>query len=476
VPQNPKPTRMLDSPATNTLQDETPANSLELSSMTRRELITTGGKLVVGAAVSSVFSPFTINVKAAPVKTLSFWQFYAPAGQVATQSKWFEDCVKGWNATHDVKVELQFVPVQDYMSGSKLQTSFASGEGPDIFIISPGDFLRYYNGGVLVDLTPYMEEAARKDLFPNVMETRIVDGKIYGLPMEVEPMAMYYSVKAFEEAGLSEKDIPKTWDQFLEIAHKLTKGNRFGCLFETTPGYYQTFTWYPFLWQGGGDIASADGKKSAFGSPATVQALKFWQDAIQQNVAPRNFLGGGGWDVVANLASGYCAMQNLGIWGVSALRENAKDFQYGVFPLPLPPKGEQKTILGGWAFVANAKGKNPEEAAKFCVWALGSMQDDSVQRVVDWCTKAKSDVSPRKSALEKGAAEGGYSSPAMKLFKDEIFPTGRGEPRVPPEVYKAVSDAIQACELGGADPKQTTEEASQRIESFLAGYTGAPLR
>jgi ABC-type glycerol-3-phosphate transport system substrate-binding protein len=60
------------------------------------------------------------------------------------------------------------------------------------------------------------------------------------------------------------------------------------------------------------------------------------------------------------------------IWGVSALRETAKDFEYGVFPLPLPPKGDARTVLGGWAFVANAKGKNPEEAAKFCVWALGS--------------------------------------------------------------------------------------------------------
>jgi hypothetical protein len=37
--------------------------------------------------------------------------------------------------------------------GSKPQTAFAAGQGPDIFIISPADFLRYYNGGVLVDLS-----------------------------------------------------------------------------------------------------------------------------------------------------------------------------------------------------------------------------------------------------------------------------------------------------------------------------------
>ena len=211
--------------------------------ITRRELLKTGGKVAAAAAMSSVFSPFFIQSARAATKTLSFWQFYAPNGISNLQSKWFVDCVAAWNATHDVKVELQYVPNNDYMNGTKLQTAFASGHGPDIFIISPGDFLRYYNGGVLTELTPYMEEEAKKDLFPNVMETRMVDGKIYGLPMEVEPMAMYYSVKAFDEAGLSEKDLPKTWDQFMEIAHKLTKGNRFGCLFETTPGYYQTFTW-----------------------------------------------------------------------------------------------------------------------------------------------------------------------------------------------------------------------------------------
>ena len=72
-----------------------------------------------------------------------------------------------------------------------------------------------------------------------------------------------------------------------------------------------------------------------------------------------------GGDVIANLASGFCAMHSLGIWGVSGLRDNAKDFRYGVFPNPLPPNGQQRNIFGGWAFVTNAKGKNPEEAAKF---------------------------------------------------------------------------------------------------------------
>ena len=94
--------------------------------------------------------------------------------------------------------------------------------GPDLFIISPGDFLRYYNGGVLLDLTPFMEETKPRRISSEGIGNRKVDDKIYGLPFEVEPMAMYYSVDAFNEAGLNENDVPKTWDQLIEVAKKLT--------------------------------------------------------------------------------------------------------------------------------------------------------------------------------------------------------------------------------------------------------------
>ncbi|MFL5661671.1 MAG: extracellular solute-binding protein [Ktedonobacteraceae bacterium] len=406
---------------------------------------------------------------------LSFWQFYGPGGQVKEQSQWFVDLANAWNKENQTQVKLQYLPPTDYIGGSKLQTSFASGAGPDVFLLSPGDFLRYYNGKVLLDLTPYIDSAAQKDLVPGVMGTRMVDGKIYGIPMEVEPMAFYYSLDAFEKAGLTEKDIPTSWDQLLEVAAKLKTSKRYGVMFETAPGYYQNFTWYPFMWQGGADAVDPATKKSGFNSPGAIQALKFWQDAVKRGIAPRTTLGGGGGDLVANLAAGYCAIQNVGIWGIAALKANAPDFKYGVFKLPTPAGGTYKTVAGGWAFVANAKGKNPEAAAQFCAWALASMKQDSIQRGVDWISKVKSDVGPRTTVMDLATQNGAFSSGPMKIFKDDVFPGARGEPRYPAEVYKAISDAIQACMLNGADPRQAAETASNTIDSFLAGYSGAAI-
>ena len=163
--------------------------------LNRRSLIKAGAGAAGGLGL---FGPSALPLisrrsAAAQGDALKFWQFYAPGGQVAEPGHVVRGhCVAGWNAQNDQQVELVYVPNSDYMDGTKLPTAFAAGEGPDLFIISPGDFLRYYNGGVLQDLTPFMEQEAIDDFFPDVLATRMVDGKVFGLPMEVEPMAMYY--------------------------------------------------------------------------------------------------------------------------------------------------------------------------------------------------------------------------------------------------------------------------------------------
>lgn len=459
-----------------------PVPGTDAAGISRRGFLhRTGGALVAAVAAGpavSLVAACGSGDGSGNAKELTFWNFYGPNEKTPTPqdkrlSSWFTKLTADWNTANDVKVNLHYIPVTEYISGSTLQTAFSSGQGPDIFLISPGDFLRYYNGGVLQDLTPHLSAEARSDYREGVLENRMVDGKVYGLPMEVEPLAMYYSVKAFESAGLSEADLPTTWDQLLGVAEKLTTNNRFGVMFETAPGYYQNFTWYPFMWMGGGN--AVQGNKSTFDSPATVQALKLWQDVVTRGLAPKKPQGNGGGDVTANLVAGYCAMQQTGIWSVSDLLGNNKDFQYGVFPLPSPPGGRVTTDLGGWAFVANAKGGNPDAAARFITWALGSTDKDGVERHRQWNTVIKTNLPPRKSVTQAAEAQGAFSSGAMATFANKIAPAGRPEPRYPAEVYQAISDAVQASQLGGADPGKAAADASAKIDGFLQGYQGAPI-
>ena len=175
-----------------------------------------------------------------------------------------------------------------------------SGQGPDLFIISPGDFLRYYNGGVLQDLTPFMEQEAIDDFFPDVLASRIVDGKVYGLPMEVEPMAMYYSLAAWDEAGLTDSDIPAdlgavargraATDDRSALRRALRYQSRL------LPELHLVSV---HVAGRGRDSGAGQQQQAACATPARSQALKFWQDAVNLGVAPRTVLGGGGWNVRA---------------------------------------------------------------------------------------------------------------------------------------------------------------------------------
>ena len=70
---------------------------------------------------------------------------------------------------------------------------------------------------------------------------------------------------------------------------------------------------------------------------------------------------------------------------------------------------------------------------------------------------------------------GAFEKPALKTFMEQVAPGGRAEPRYTPEVYKAISDAIQATMLGGAVPATAAAEASAKIDAFLSGYKGAPI-
>lgn len=463
-------------------------------SMSRRSFLSrgaaVGGSLFAGSSLVAACGGGDEGGSSGSGDTLEFWQWYSPAKGgdylVQAQSDWFAKVVDEWNKQGKAQIKLNFIPISQYITGTQLQAGFSARKGPDLFVISPGDFLRYYNAGILYDMTDALG-AGKDDFYASAMNTRTVDGRVYGIPMENEPILMYYSAKAFEKVGLSEADLPKTWDQMLDVADKLTTGKQFGLLFETTPSVYQNFTWYPFQWQAGGNVVDAPGKKSTFNSKATIDALTLWQETTKSKVAPTTVQGGGAGDLVANLASGYAAMAEMVTAGAAFLDSGAKDFEYGVFPLPAPTAGADPiTIMGGWAWCVNKGGKNPEAAAEFAAWAISGEQ--SVDRMVDWAFNAKRSLPTRKSVMQKAKDDGLFE-------KDKIMSTGafevmgldpnaldsgdtpfaRGEPRFTPEVVKAVTDAIQAAQLNGESPSEVAQRTSEQIDSVLSGYTGAPL-
>jgi multiple sugar transport system substrate-binding protein len=398
--------------------------------------------------VSSGFTKDRVQVR--------FWKFTDTFADAT-----IEKYIKLWNQSHpDIEVIFETFPWGDY-TGTKLSSAFATGQGPDVFFISPGDLLRYVNAGLAQPLEKYLSTEEIKDFLPATIQSVKVSGHIFAIPLEMEPVAIFYNKKIFKDLGLQE---PKIWSELLDTAHKLRKGEKYGIIVDVAPGYYQNFTWYPFIWSAGGDVISKDWKRALMTSQSGVSALKLWGDFIKEDVAPKTLPGSG--PDITMLGNGIADMMVCGFWGVKPLQADFPKYDFGVFPIPpIDNKHKSISVYGGWRLMVNAKSKNVEEAVKFAKW----MGVDQIDFPLEWCTVANSKFSPRKSVLKAG--EKYYSTPPNDIFS-KVLQTARSEPAFPPEIVKAVSDAIQGVMFGGLDAKVAAKQAETSITDFLKNYKG----
>lgn len=388
---------------------------------------------------------------------LKFWTFHTNA-----EREFMESLPEKYKAVNpNVNVTYENFPESDYM-GTKLTTAFAANSGPDVFVMSSGDFLKYANSGVAMDLTSYYTDAILNDFLPSSIDAVTVNNKIVGIPFEVELLGLYYNKDMFAAAGIN---VPKTWDDLISATQKLKKDDVAPLVIETTKGYYQNFTWYPFLWQTGANILDAATKTGTFEGDGVEKSLKLWGDLI--NAGAPSKLSIPLTNDISLLGTGKAAMQICGTWAVATLESEYKDTNIGLAPLPIPEGGKAATCAGGWKMMVNSKSTNPDAAAKFAMWAFA----EDVNVPLEWCTKTKFAYSPRKSVVEAGKEI--YSKGLREVFTNEIYDSAIGEPRYQAEIVNAVGDALQNVMFNKGNPKDEAKKANDKINEFLKSFEGA---
>ncbi len=394
---------------------------------------------------------------AAEKAELKFWTFHTNA-----EREFMEALPEKYKAVNpDANVIYENFPESDYM-GTKLTTAFAANAGPDVFAMSAGDFLKYANSGVAMDLTSYFTSDIINDFLPSSIDAVTVNNKIVGIPFEVELLGLYYNKDMFAAAGL---EAPKTWDELINATKVLKKDDVAPLIIETTKGYYQNFTWYPFLWQTGANILDASTKTGTFEGEGVEKSLQLWGDLIKAGAPSK--LSIPLTNDTSLLGTGKAAMQVCGTWAVASLESEYKDTNIGLVPLPIPEGGKAATCAGGWKMMVNSKSANPDAAAKFAMWAFA----EDVNIPLEWCTKTKFAYSPRKSVVEAGKDI--YTKGLREVFTNEIYDTAIGEPRYQAEIVNAVGDALQNVMFGNGDPKEEAKKANEKINAFLKAFEGA---
>lgn len=168
------------------------------------------------ASVSAPTEPFGDTVKYDPSVAIN-------DGKDITVELWewgsdelFQQVIDSYQAIHpNVTIKLVNNPWEDYWT--KLPLALDGENGPAIFNVHNS-----YHENIINYLAPL--EIPLEDLQADFtgVDAHVIDGKVYYIDYGMMTGSVYYNKAMWEAAGLTDSDIPKTWDELREVAKKLT--------------------------------------------------------------------------------------------------------------------------------------------------------------------------------------------------------------------------------------------------------------
>jgi len=114
----------------------------------------------------------------------------------------------------NIKVEVQPVKYDDYYT--MLKTKLAGGDVIDVFTLNAGFNTQLFaDGGYLMDITgqPFLSNFEE-----SVVKGQATDGKNFVMPLNANPIAVFYNKKIFSELSL---EVPRTYDAMIAAAEKI---------------------------------------------------------------------------------------------------------------------------------------------------------------------------------------------------------------------------------------------------------------
>lgn len=249
----------------------------------------------------------------------------------------------------NVTIVDNFTPVSTWSEYSnKIVTQVAGGQSPDIVNIAIEGARLLVSKNILAPLSEIIaaDDSAKEltdDVHPALSAPFNIDGKTWYIPHSWNNMVIYFNTKIFADAGL---ELPKedwTWDDFLELAMKLTTGEGDKKVFGFGIPYFN-FGLTPWLLTNSTYQLSDDWTKSNLNDPKVIEAVSFVRDLVHKHGVSPSVEGT---DTGNLFVSGRLAMSGWGHWPIQGfIANNFKDFDVQYWPRKTA--GTSVFGVGGW--------------------------------------------------------------------------------------------------------------------------------
>jgi len=419
--------------------------------------------LARAAGTIAVLLSTTAWVQAADISFLTHWGPDTVAKLEAAAATYTK-------AHPDTKITVRAVPFGDLLT--TLRSSGGGSDGATIAGIYDA-WLPDLSKDKLVAPVPDAIAADTKANWPaGVVGAASIGGTLYGIPNEIDVYALNYNKKLFEAAGISAP--PKTWDEFLADAEKLTDKSKnqqgFGMINSWAAGVLHPFA--SLLVSNGGDLV-ANGKP-VLDSKQAKETFELYETLIKKGysdpamaTADANTTG----PFLDNFVSGKTGMIIMANWWESALKAGMGDkfADIATAPIPVGPSGDRaRSISYSWMTVVNAKAPADEQKAAwdFLSWLNGPESGPNGASAMGDILMSMG-ILPSRTSDGKAFADRLSGDPFLKGYTDTLadakgFPVVLGGQEFSESLQKTL-EGMQFGQLSAADAQKTAQDDATEI-------------
>lgn len=234
-----------------------------------------------------------------------------------------------------------------------------AGAPVDLITVDVESIGTYAAAGILYDLTDLITDIGEDDFIQG--SRVIVDGKDYGFPYAGCSMLMFIRKDLLEANNL---EIPKTWDDLLNVAKTLTKDGMYGVCLPAGQNNCTTLWFNMFANMAGGTVTN-EALEPTVNTEPVIKALEFYKELAQY--APEGISSYGYGDQITAFCSGKAAISFYQGRIIARVFGEAPDLvdKYEVCEIPVPADGVDLQFASYNYYALGKNTQNPELAKAF---------------------------------------------------------------------------------------------------------------
>ncbi|HEY9075963.1 MAG TPA: extracellular solute-binding protein [Anaerolineaceae bacterium] len=236
----------------------------------------------------------------------------------------------------------------------KLQTMVAGGTIPDIASFQGWEWQVFAEKNLLAPVDDYVAKDKMTAPYPtgikSLEDTTAFKGKKYLMPLQIATMLMFYARKPFQDAGIPFPTDDWTFEQFLDIAKKLTDPAKKMYGLQANGNYVRDIHWIRGTGKQEYDNLIYP-KKATFNQKEIVDIVQIIASDVYNSLkiapTPADLAAGGN-----TIQTGNCAMKYEGAWFFTSLnspelRDQKKQVEFDV--VLMPKQQDPDRPHRGWA-------------------------------------------------------------------------------------------------------------------------------